>query len=86
MPVLGLLGIGLYKCAAVHGAANLHPINVTLVGFQHAGVGCFGRGRCFGASVTRQQLLGAVLSITGVLIVLSRGEWNQLLACGWAAR
>jgi drug/metabolite transporter (DMT)-like permease len=35
---------------------------------------------CFGAAVTRQQLAGAALSMAGVLLVLSRGEWAQLLA------
>ena len=65
--------------AAVHGVQTSTPINVTLVGSSMP-VWMLAVGRCFGASVTRQQLLGAVLSITGVLIVLSRGGWNQLLA------
>jgi drug/metabolite transporter (DMT)-like permease len=34
----------------------------------------------FGVNVTRQQLAGAALSMVGVLTVLSRGEWSQLLA------
>ncbi len=66
--------------AAVHGAANLHPHQRDAGGLQHAGVDAGRGGAVLGASVTRQQLLGAVLSITGVLIVLSRGESNQLLA------
>jgi drug/metabolite transporter (DMT)-like permease len=32
----------------------------------------------FGQTVTRAQIVGAVLSITGVLVVLSRGDWAQL--------
>jgi drug/metabolite transporter (DMT)-like permease len=35
-------------------------------------------GLCFGQRVSRQQMLGAVLSITGVLVVLSRGQWALL--------
>jgi len=33
----------------------------------------------FQARVSHRQILGAVLSIAGVLVVLSRGEWRQLL-------
>jgi drug/metabolite transporter (DMT)-like permease len=34
----------------------------------------------FDEKVTRKQVMGAILSIAGVLVVLSRGEWRQLLA------
>jgi len=34
----------------------------------------------FGSQVTRRQLGGALLSIAGVVLVLSHGEWNRLLA------
>jgi drug/metabolite transporter (DMT)-like permease len=78
--VLGLLGIGLYNALQYMALQTSTPINVTLVGSSMP-VWMLAVGALFfGASVTRQQLLGAVLSITGVLIVLSRGEWNQLLA------
>ncbi|MFT0546129.1 hypothetical protein ACMHYO_07195 [Allopusillimonas ginsengisoli] len=33
-----------------------------------------------GAKVAGKQMLGAALSITGVLIVLNHSEWRQLLA------
>lgn len=78
--VLGLLGIGLYNALLYMALQTSTPINVTLVGSSMP-VWMLAVGALFfGASVTRQQLLGAVLSITGVLIVLSRGEWSQLLA------
>jgi drug/metabolite transporter (DMT)-like permease len=35
-------------------------------------------GLCFGQRVSRQQIAGALLSITGVLVVLSRGQWALL--------
>jgi drug/metabolite transporter (DMT)-like permease len=34
----------------------------------------------FGARITRRELLGAALSMAGVLLVLSRGRWEQLAA------
>ena len=78
--LLGLLGIGLCQRAAVHGLADLHPINVTLVGSSMP-VWMLAVGAVFfGVSVTRRQLAGAALSMAGVLLVLSRGEWSQLLA------
>ena len=56
------------------------PINVTLVGSSlplwMLAVGTL----CFGARVSRRALGGAMLSMLGVLLVLSRGEWQQLLA------
>lgn len=78
--LLGLLGIGCYNALLYLALKTSTPLNVTLVGSSMP-VWMLAVGALFfGASVTRQQLLGAVLSITGVLIVLSRGEWNQLLA------
>ena len=78
--VLGLLGIGLYNALQYMALQTTTPINVTLVGSSMP-VWMLAVGTLFfGAKVTRQQLAGAVLSIAGVLIVLSRGEWGQLLA------
>jgi len=34
----------------------------------------------FGAKVTRREVIGALLSMAGVLLVLCRGEWQLLLA------
>jgi len=78
--LLGLLGIGLYNAFQYMALQTSTPINVTLVGSSMP-VWMLGVGALFfGAGVTRRQLLGALLSICGVLLVLSRGEWAQLLA------
>jgi hypothetical protein len=77
--LLGLLGIGTYN-APVHGAADLHTHQRHAGGIQHAGLDAGVGALCFGAAVTRQQLVGAALSMAGVLLVLSRGEWSQLLS------
>jgi drug/metabolite transporter (DMT)-like permease len=51
---------------------------VTLVA-SSAPVFMLGMGRLFfGQAISKRQMLGAVLSIAGVLLVLCRGEWSQL--------
>ena len=78
--LLGLLGIGLYNAFQYMALQTSTPINVTLVGSSMP-VWMLAVGTLFfGVAVTRRQLLGALLSMCGVLLVLSRGEWAQLLA------
>ncbi|KQR50341.1 DMT family transporter [Acidovorax sp. Leaf160] len=78
--LLGLLGVGCYNALQYMALQTSTPLNVTLVG---AGlpVWMLAIGALFfGAPVTRRHVLGAVLSIAGVVVVLSRGEWGQLMA------
>ncbi len=78
--LLGLLGIGSYNALQYLALQTSTPINVTLVG-SSIPIWMLAVGTVFfGVPVTRQQLAGALLSMAGVLIVLSRGEWAQLLA------
>ena len=78
--LLGLLGVGSYNALQYMALQTSTPINVTLVGSSMP-VWMLAVGALFfGAAVTRRQLLGALLSMCGVLLVLSRGEWSQLLA------
>ena len=77
---LGLLGIGLYNAFQYMALQTSTPINVTLVGSSMP-VWMLAVGSLFfGVRATRRQVVGALLSICGVLLVLSRGEWAQLLA------
>ncbi len=78
--VLGLLGIGLYNALQYLALQSSTPINVTLVAASMP-VWMLAIGwMFFGAKVAPKQVAGAALSIAGVLLVLSRGEWRQLLA------
>lgn len=78
--VLGLLGVGVYNALQYLALQSSTPINVTLVaGSMPAWMLLIGR-LFFGATVSRRQIVGAAMSIAGVLLVLSRGEWRQLLA------
>jgi len=78
--LLGLLGVGMYNALQYLALQTSTPINVTLVAASMP-VWMLALGwMFFKAPVSRRQLLGAVLSIAGVLFVLARGDWQQLLA------
>mgnify|MGYP000881370750 FL=1 len=78
--MLGLLGIGLYNAFQYMALQTSMPINVTLVGSSMP-VWMLAVGALFfGARISQRQLIGALLSMMGVLLVLSRGEWSALLA------
>jgi len=76
--LLGLLGVGCYNALQYLALETSTPLNVTLVAASvpiwMLAVG----GLCFGQRVSRQQIAGALLSIAGVLVVLSRGQWILL--------
>ncbi len=77
--VLGLLGVGCYNALQYLALQTSTPLNVTLVAASSP-VWMLGIGAVFfGHRATRRQMLGALLSIAGVLVVLSRGDWELLL-------
>ncbi len=77
--LLGLLSVGAYNALQYLALHTSTPINVTLVA-SSIPVWMLIIGRLFfGARISRRQLLGATLSITGVLLVLSRGQPHTLL-------
>ena len=78
--MLGLLGIGLYNSLQYLALQTSTPINVTLVASGMPVWMLLVGSLFFGVKARPRQLAGAVLSILGVLIVLSRGEWSQLMA------
>lgn len=76
--VLGLLGIGCYNALQYLALKTSTPVNVTLVASSMP-VFMLALGATFFAQrITRRQLLGAVLSIAGVLVVLARGDFEHL--------
>lgn len=78
--VLGLLGVGMYNALQYLALQSSTPINVTLVAASMPVWMLLIGWMFFRASVSRMQVAGALLSIAGVLIVLSRGQWEQLMA------
>jgi drug/metabolite transporter (DMT)-like permease len=77
--LLGLLGVGCYNALQYLALKTSTPINVTLVAASTPIFMLAIGWACFGQQVTRRQLLGAALSIAGVLLVLCRGQWAVLL-------
>ena len=77
--LLGLLSVGSYNALLYLALATSTPLNVTLVG-SSSPVWMLLIGRVFfKVPVSRRQLLGALLSISGVLLVLGRGQLQTLL-------
>ena len=77
--VLGLLGVGLYNTFQYMALKTSTPINVTLVASSTPVFMLAIGAVLFGQRATGRQLLGALLSIAGVLLVLSRGSWEVLM-------
>lgn len=77
--LLGLVSVGLYNALQYLALHTSTPINVTLVA-SSTPVWMLLIGRLFfGATIQPRQLAGAALSICGVVLVLSRGNWNTLM-------
>lgn len=78
--LLGLLGVGLYNALQYMALKTSTPINVTLVA-SSIPIWMLLLGRVlYGVPVARRSAVGAVLSLAGVAVVLSRGELAQLSA------
>jgi drug/metabolite transporter (DMT)-like permease len=78
--LLGLTGVGLYNSLQYLALQSSTPINVTLVAAGMPVWMLLVGWLFFKAPVGARQIAGAVLSIGGVLVVLSRGQVDQLLA------
>ena len=77
--LLGLLGIGSYNAFQYLALQTSTPINVTLVG-SSVPLWMLATGAIFfGARIGAREIAGALLSMLGVLLVLCRGVWRQLL-------
>jgi drug/metabolite transporter (DMT)-like permease len=78
--LLGLLGVGCYNALQYLALKTSTPVNVTLVAASMP-VWMLLLGRLLhGVPISRRAALGAALSITGVLVVLSRGRLDHLLS------
>lgn len=78
--LLGVLSVGSYNALQYMALKTSTPLNVTLVAASMP-VWMLLLGRVlFGVRVTRRAALGAMLSLIGVAVVLSRGDVHGLLA------
>ena len=77
--LLSLLGVGCYNALQYLALQTSTPLNVTLVAASTP-VFMLGIGALFFKTPVRPaQWLGAAFSIAGVLLVLSRGQWDLLM-------
>lgn len=78
--LIGALGVGSYNALQYMALRTSSPLNVTLIAASMPMwmmlVGVIG----FGQRVTRRQMGGALLSCSGVVLVMSQGSWAQLRA------
>ncbi|MEY3922492.1 MAG: hypothetical protein RI915_139 [Pseudomonadota bacterium] len=77
--LLSLLGVGCYNALQYLALQTSTPLNVTLVAASTPVFMLAIGALFFKTPVRRAQWLGAGLSIAGVLVVLSRGDAEQLL-------
>ena len=77
--VLGFLGVGVYNSLQYTALQTSTPINVTLVASSTPVFMLLIGAVFFGQRVRMRQVVGSMLSIMGVLLVLSRGDWQSLL-------
>lgn len=78
LAVLGLLGVGAYNALQYMALQTSTPINVTLIA-SSTPVWMMLIGAVFyGERPRAAQGVGALLSVLGVLVVLTRGNWSAL--------
>lgn len=78
--LLGLLGMGSYNTLQYLALHTSTPTNVTLVAASTP-IWMLLLGRLFfGAPLAPRALVGAVFSLSGVLVVLSQGQWERVLS------
>ena len=76
---LSLLGVGCYNALQYLALQTSTPLNVTLVAASTPVFMLVLGALFFKAPVRLPQLAGAMLSMAGVAVVLSRGDWAQLM-------
>ena len=83
--LLGLLSTSGYNALLYLALNTSTPINVTLVGASTP-VWMLLIGRyVYAQPISGRQMLGAGLSIAGVVLVMCRGDWSQLTRLHWVA-
>jgi drug/metabolite transporter (DMT)-like permease len=77
--VVGCLGVGAYNAFQYLALTTSTPLNVTLIAASMPlwmlAVGALG----FSQKATPRQIAGAILSLAGVVLVVSRGSWATLV-------
>ncbi|WP_418315861.1 DMT family transporter [Piscinibacter sakaiensis] len=75
---LGLFGVGSYNALQYMGLHTSTPVNITLIAASSPVWMLMIGSIVYGVRARGVQLAGAALSLAGVALVLSRGEWARL--------
>lgn len=78
LALIGSLGVGSYNALQYLALKTSSPLNVTLIGASIPVWMMLVGALCFAQPVGRRQWGGAVLSVLGVLLVMSQGQWRTL--------
>ena len=79
LSILGLIGVGAYNALQYMALRTSTPLNVTLIASSSPVWTMLIGALAYGVIPTRLQLAGAVLSLSGVALVLSRGDLSETL-------
>jgi drug/metabolite transporter (DMT)-like permease len=80
LALVGLLGMGAYNALQYLALTTSTPINVTLIAASMPLWMLLVGALCFAERPRRWQVIGAGLSLLGVMTVLGRGQWATLAA------
>ena len=80
---LGGLGVGFYNAMQYLALHTASPVNVTLIGASVPVWMMLVGLVAYGQVLLLRQLLGAVLSIGGVMLVMSQGQWSTFEHWRW---
>jgi drug/metabolite transporter (DMT)-like permease len=80
LTALGLLGMGSYNALLYGSLQTSTPLNVTLIAASTPVFMLLMGSFFYGVKSRSAEVLGAVLSLLGVAVVLSRGSWTTLLS------
>jgi drug/metabolite transporter (DMT)-like permease len=80
---LGGLGVGCYNAMQYLALHTASPVNVTLIGSSVPVWMMLVGLVAYGQVLLLRQLLGAVLSIGGVMLVMSKGQWSTFEHWQW---
>lgn len=78
MALIGLFGVGLYNSLQYFALQTSTPVSATLIAASGPVITLAFGALFFGAHVRGHQWLGAVVSIAGVLVVLTHGELERV--------
>ncbi|WP_437490292.1 DMT family transporter [Sorangium sp. So ce1014] len=82
--LLGLLGMGICGAGVYHGAASTTATNIGLIYAASPVIILLLSRAMFGERLSRRQGLGAGLALTGVLVIVLRGDPAALLALSFS--